>query len=236
MKRISFFIGMLLSISNLVSQEKISKQENAIGINEINIELKFAKNIQIKNSTDNQVSIEAEVNINENKDNHYFSLKTKKTNQKLSINSDYGDLFKKNKNKQHYYCDNCTNGSQLTTNYVVYIPKNKTLKLESISGNVDITEYNGMLTLDLISGNITVKNHSKEMNLKTISGDIDVFVDDATFKAETLSGTIYSNLDIDFNNQNKNSGATNKISGLVKNGTASLTMKTISGNVFLRKI
>ena len=71
------------------------------------------------------------------------------------------------------------------------------------------------------------------MNLKTISGDIDVVVSDAEFRAETLTGTVYSDLDIDFNNKRKSYGS--KIRGTVKNGKASLKLKTISGDIFLRK-
>jgi len=243
MKRILFFIGLLLTFSNLAAQKKITRNTKASGINEVYIHAKFADNIKIENWSKNEISVEATLNINDNKDNDSFSLKEDKTGATYTIKSDYGNLFKKHKkytithsgegcNSYNY----CSNHNEMKIDYVIYVPKNMKLKIKSISGSVDGLAYNGKLTLDLISGNITVKKHSKTMNLKTISGDIDVIISDAEFKAETLTGTVYSNLDIDFNKNKKRSHGNQKIYGTVKNGVASLKLKTISGDIFLRKI
>ena len=187
--------------------------------------------MEVQNWNKNEISIQATVTINNNKDNKYFTLKSDKIGKSFTVKSDYGDLFKKNWSKNGVY-NNCKN--QMDVNLVIYVPKNMELKVKSISGSVDALAYNGQLTLDLISGNITVKKHSKEMNLKTISGDIDVVISDAEFRAETLTGTVYSDLDIDFNNTKKRSFGS-KIIGTVKKGVASLKLKTISGDIFLRK-
>ena len=109
------------------------------------------------------------------------------------------------------------------------------LKVKSISGDLEADNYVGILQTDLISGNITVKKHSKDMYLKTISGDIDIYVSDATFTAKSLSGGIYSDLDIDFS-KNKKKGYGSKIHAKINNGTASLNLNTISGDIYLRKI
>ncbi|WP_299162562.1 DUF4097 family beta strand repeat-containing protein [uncultured Tenacibaculum sp.] len=244
MKRILFFIGLLLTFSNLAAQKKITKNIKASGINEVYVHAKFADKIEVKNWNKNEVSVQATVNINDNKDNNYFSLKEDKIGTTYTIKSNYGELFKKHKkgvtithngNGCNGY-NHCTNHNEMKISYIIYAPKNMKLKIKSISGSVDALTYNGKLTLDLISGNITVKKHSKNMNLKTISGDIDVVVSDAEFKAETLTGTVYSDLDIDFNKNRKKSYGSQKIYGTVKNGTASLKLKTISGDIFLRKI
>ncbi len=243
MKRLFLFIGLLLTFGNLVAQKKITKNTKASAINEVFVHVKFADKIEIKNWNKNEISVEATININDNKDNNFFSLKEDKTGSTYTIKSDYGSLFKKHKKGVTIThggdgCNgynHCTNHNKMDINYVVYVPKNMKLKVKSISGNVDALAYNGQLTLDLISGNINVKKHSKTMNLKTISGDIDVVVSDAEFKAETLTGTVYSDLDIDFSKNKKNSYG-NKIVGTIKNGAASLKLKTISGDIFLRKI
>ncbi|KAB1160794.1 DUF4097 domain-containing protein [Tenacibaculum aiptasiae] len=243
MKRLLLFIGLLLTFGNLAAQKKVTKNKNASGINEVYIHAKFAKDIKIENWSKNEISVQATVNINDNKDNDFFSLKEDKIGTTYTIKSNYGDLFNKQKKHTVVYnagdcknCKHCSYHSDMKINYVIYVPKNIQLKIKSISGDVNALAYNGKLTLDLVSGNITIKKHSKSMNLKTVSGDIDIAISDAKFKAQTLTGTVYSNLDIDFDKNRKRSYGNQKIYGTVKNGKASLKLKTVSGDIFLRKI
>ena len=242
MKRILFFIGMLLTFSNLSAQKKTEIKNATSGIETVEVNVKFAQNIQIKNWNKNEVLVTASANLNDNKDNKYFSLKGEKLGDTYLIKSDYGNFFNRNrtvlskkKNNDCENCNYCDSHNEVIVDYTIYLPKHVGLKVKSISGNVTEVTYKGKLTLDLISGDITVKEHSKNMKLKTISGDIDVYVADAEFKAQTLTGTVYSDLKIDFDNKRRRD-AHQKIHGKVKNGTASLELKTISGNIFLRKI
>lgn len=249
MKRYLFFIGLLLTFSNLTAQKKVTKTVKSKNVENVYVHLKFANNIVVKNWNKNEIYVEATVNLDENKHNDYFSLKTDNVGGLLKINSDYGDYFKKyrsyyshkhphkhdDKDDKKEDDDYHTHSHSNIVNYVIYVPKKTELKVKSISGNVETENYAGILNLDLISGNITVKKHSKDMRLKTISGDIDIFVSDAKFEAKTLTGGIYSDLDIDFN-KNKKKGYGSKIVATIKKGTASLKLNTISGDIFLRKI
>jgi hypothetical protein len=211
MKILTFFIGLLLTFSNLSAQKKVEKSSNTSGITDVYVHAKFAQKIIVKNWNKNEISVQADVNLNDNKDNDFFSLKTEKSDGTYTVKSDYGKFFKKHKKGYTIThngkgCDgynHCTNHNKVVINYTIYVPKNMKLKVKSISGNVDALAYNGELTLDLISGNINVKKHSKNMDLKTISGDIDVVISDAKFRAETLTGTVYSDLDIDFSKKEK---------------------------------
>lgn len=239
MKNLVFFIGITLSLCNVNAQKNITENYSTIGINEVSINLKFAKSIELKNSFDNKIKIEGIININDNKKNNEFSLKESKVENTLKIKSDYGNTFDKTNNVTVTSSKDCeksksyVNCNIVITKYVVYVPKNVDLKIKSITGNVNTSNYNGNLELDLVSGDITIKKHSKKMNLKTVSGDIDVIVADASFKAETVTGMVYSNLDIQFENAKQIVGS--KIQGTIKNGNASLKMVTVSGDVFLRK-
>lgn len=242
MKRILFFIGILLSFSNLSAQKNTEIKNTTSGIETVEVNVKFAQNIQIKNWNKNEILVTASANLNDNKDNKYFSLKGEKLGDTYLIKSDYGSFFKKHQvnitTKDNAGCNSykyCNAHNKVIVDYTIYLPKHVDLKVKSISGNVTEVTYKGKLTLDLISGDITVKKHSKNMKLKTISGDIDVYVADAEFKAQTLTGTVYSDLKIDFDKKRRRD-VHQKIYGKVKNGTASLELKTISGNIFLRKI
>lgn len=250
MKRYLLFIGLLLTFSNLTAQKKVTKNVKSNNVENVYVHLKFANNIIIKNWNKNEISVEATVNLDDNEHNDYFSLKTDNIGGMLKINSDYGDYFKKYRSyysHKHSHIDDDKDSKKddddchshkhsNIVNYVIYVPKKMELKVKSISGSVVAENYAGILNLDLISGNITVKKHSKEMRLKTISGDIDIFVADAKFEAKTLTGGIYSDLDIDFNENKKKRSYGSKIVATIKKGTASLKLNTISGDIYLRKI
>ncbi|WP_435416397.1 DUF4097 family beta strand repeat-containing protein [Polaribacter aestuariivivens] len=247
MKSLLLFIGLLLTFNNLTAQKKVTENTKSENIKNVYVNLKFANNIVVKNWNKNEISVEATVNIDDNKHNDYFNFKADKIGETYKISSDYGDYFKKYRS---YYShshkkdeenekedeDDCHKHQHSNiVNYVIYVPKNMELKIKSISGSVEAQNYVGQLNLDLISGNITVKKHSKNMYLKTISGDIDIYVSDAKFEAKTLSGGIYSDLEIDFD-KNKKSGYGSKIVATINKGTSSLKLNTISGDIFLRKI
>lgn len=243
MKRMVFFIGLLLSISSLSAQKKVTVNDRGNGIDEVFVHVKFADNIEIKQWNKKEVAVEATVNINDNEHNDFFSFKADKIGSTYTVKSDYGDFFKKygnwsyrsSKRKKNDDDDEpCRCNTEMDINYVIYVPKNMSLKVKSISGSAMIESYTGNLEIDFISGNIDVKKHSKKMHLKTISGDIDVYVSDATFEVKTLTGGIYSDLDIDFS-KNKKQHGNQRIRATVKNGEADLYMSTISGDIFLRK-
>lgn len=248
MKKILFFIGLLLTFNNLSAQKKVTKNTSSKNINDVYVNVKFANNIIVKNWDKNEVSVEATVNIDDNKRNDYFSLKTDNVGGTYKVTSDYGDYFKKYRSyysykkhdkhdedvdKNHEDCHQHEHSNKV--DYVIYVPKNMQLKVKSISGSVETENYTGILKLDLISGNITVKKHAKDMHLKTISGDIDIYVADAKLEAKTLTGGVYSDLDIDFS-KGKKKGYGSKIVTTINKGTASLKLNTISGDIFLRKI
>ncbi|QOD60252.1 DUF4097 family beta strand repeat protein [Polaribacter haliotis] len=245
MKSLLLFIGLLLTFNNLTAQKKVIENTKANGIEDVYVNLKFASNIIIKNWNKNEISVEATVNIDDNKHNDYFNFKTDKIGGTYKISSDYGEYFKKYRSYfSHSHKegedtkddeDCCKNQHSNIVNYVIYVPINMELKIKSISGSVEAEKYIGELNLDLISGNITIKKHSKNMHLKTISGDIDIYVSDAKFEAKTLSGSVYSDLDIDFD-KNKKRGYGSKIIATINKGTSSLKLNTISGDIFLRKI
>lgn len=247
MKSLFLFIGLLLTFNNLSAQQKITENTKSNGIDDVMVHVKFANNIIIKNWDKKEISVEATVNIDDNEHNDYFSFKTKNVGGHYTVTSDYGEYFKKYRSyysHKHSHDDNkdkkddkdChSHQHNNIVNYVIYVPKNMQLKVKSISGDLEADNYVGILQTDLISGNITVKKHSKDMYLKTISGDIDIYVSDATFTAKSLSGGIYSDLDIDFS-KNKKKGYGSKIHAKINNGTASLNLNTISGDIYLRKI
>ncbi len=222
---INLAIALLVTVT-INAQKKVEKTERVSKNQEVFVHFKFAQNIEVKQWNQNKVEVKATVNINNGEGDKHFSLKTSKNSNQVKIYSDFGNYFKRKRNW------NQSNKTEI--NYVVYVPKNITLKVKSISGSLDADSYYGDLTTDLISGNITIKKYRGEMQLKTVSGDVDVAINKARINAKTVTGTIYSNIKVD-KSYSQNKSYSSKVRGTVNNGDVELSMTTVSGNIYMRK-
>jgi hypothetical protein len=226
MKKIINLVCILLVTITVNAQRNVDKSVKVSKNQELFVHFKFAQNIEIKQWNQNRIEVKATVNLNDGEGDKYFSLKTSERGDQVKIYSDFGNYFKRKRNwNQH-------NTTEI--NYVVYVPKNATLKVKSISGSLEADSYSGDLTTDLISGNITIKKYTGEMQLKTVSGDVDVAVSKARINAKTVTGTIYSDLKID-KSYSQNKSYSSKVRGTVNNGNVELRMTTVSGNIYMRK-
>lgn len=226
MKKLASTILILLVVFTVQAQKKVEKSVNVSKNENLFLHVKFAHNIEVKQWNQQKFKVDASVLINNGEGNDHYSLKTSKSEGEVKIYSDFGDYFKK---KKSWNSENKT-----TINYTIYVPKNATLKVKSISGSLTSDNYLGDLKTDLISGDITIKKYNGELFLKTISGDVDVVINKAKVNAKTVTGTIYSNLDID-TDFSENKSYSSKIKGTVNNGSTLLKMSTVSGNIYMRK-
>ena len=226
MKKIITTVFIVLVALTANAQRNVEKSVRVSNGQDLFIHFKFAHSITVKQWNKNTIEVKASVVIDNNKGNKDYSLKTSTSDGVLKIYSDFGGYLKRK--------GSWNNNNKMELNYVVYVPKNATLKVKSISGSLEIDQYTGNLTTDLISGDITIKKYSGEMRLKTISGDVDVVVRKAKIIAKTVTGTIYSNLDMD-TNFSENKSYSSRIRGTVNNGNVELKMTTVSGNIYMRK-
>jgi DUF4097 and DUF4098 domain-containing protein YvlB len=228
---------LLCFVSLQIQAQKVIQKELTTSANLIKVEFKFAQDIVIKTWNKSNVSLKANVSINDGEFDDYFNLKIDNTASVLNISSDYGDLFDKWKKERVSNSKNnwgpCNN-LDIDATYTMYLPKNSTLRVKSISGNVESKNYQGELIVDIISGNIDIKNYNGDLNLKTISGDIDINVSKSRLKAETVTGMIYSDKDMKFDH-GKNKIVGNKVTGTFGDVRSDLLLGTISGSIFIRK-
>lgn len=221
-----------------VNAQKVIEKEIATSADRIKAEFKFADDITIKTWDKDEVYLKAEVSINDGQFDDYYTLNIDNSSTALDITSDYGDLFdkwkkeKKGSNRKNNWgpCNNL----DIDANYTLYIPKNSKFRIKSISGDVASEEYQGELEVDIISGNIDIKKYSGDLMLKTISGDIDVKVSKSKLRAETVTGMIYSDKDMNFD-QGKNRIVGSKVTGTFGDVKSELELKTVSGDIFIRK-
>jgi len=226
MKNGIILVLFLIGVSTF-AQRKVEKQETVTKNETIYLNFKFANDIKVEQWDKNQVNVKASVNLDNGKGNEYFNLKTERSSGEVKVYSDFGNYFK-NKNR-----DYCNNSNTTEINYLIYVPKGVSLRVKSISGSLDMNYFSGNLSTELIAGDITLKKYDGEMHLETVSGDVDVAIDQALVDASTITGTIYSNLNIEQNT--KKSQGINRINGSINNGTESIKLTTVSGNIYMRK-
>ncbi|MHA7056693.1 DUF4097 family beta strand repeat-containing protein [Aquimarina sp. M1] len=230
----------LLAFSCIIFQlnaQKVIEKEINTSADRITVEFKFAEDITIKTWNKNTVFLKAEVSINNGEYDSYYDLNIDNTSSVLDIESSYGDLFdtwKKEKGSNSKNNWEPCNNMDIDANYTLYLPKNANLRIKSISGNVASENYQGDLEIDIISGDIDIKKYHGKLTLKTISGDIDINIAQSKLLAETLSGLIYSDKEMEFD-QGKNRIVGSKVTGAFGSVKSNLHLKTISGDIFLRK-
>ncbi len=125
------------------------------------------------------------------------------------------------------------------------------LELKTLSANIKLTNVSGPLTVNTISGDVEVTfdnlNQDDPTSLASVSGLIDVSVSSnqkATFKINNLTGSTYNNLNLEpsskENDDERSSGLKSikhKSKGefTLNGGGQKIYLKTISGNIYLRK-
>lgn len=239
MKRTVLMLLCCLAMTTISAQKVIEKNIKPSS-DAIEVEFKFAEDINVKTWDKNEVYLKAEVSINDGEYDEYFDIEIDNNSAALRIDSTYGDLFKKQQNwrKNKDGDDNCNCCStDIDAIITLYVPKTARLRVKSISSNVSSETYQGNLNIDIISGDINIKDYKGDLTLKTISGDIDIKVEKTKVKAQTVTGTIYADNELNFNQaKSNNTWGGSRVNGTINNPQSSLNLTTVSGSIFLRKI
>lgn len=209
------------------AQRIVEKTIPATKNKRIELDFQFADDIVINGWEKDEVYVKATVNINDGEDNDKFEFDVFEGSSFMKIESEIEDLKKISKKGYRIIIDgddtiiknDCH--TQMALDFEVFIPANSELVIETISGNIDI---------------LGLEN---EMDVKTISGDIDLHVDEkikADLSMSTISGSLYSNLDVNFNNRHANMyHVGGNVNAELNGGGIDIELETISGNIYLRK-
>lgn len=198
-------------------QENFEKVVNLKNGQTVFLELKFANDIKVVSWDKPVLSVKANVEHN---------FKEPLDFQLLEQNSsDEVQIEEKVKNLENHKSFN-TNGKnadndclQLKIDYEVFLPSNTVLKINSISGNIEI------------------KNMNNAMNIETISGFVDIEINSSNrydLACSTISGEIYSDLNFDYNKV-KEDIVGSKLNTRYNGGGTKLKLQSISGDLFIRK-
>ena len=120
--------------------------------------------------------------------------------------------------------------SRASVDYTITVPRDATVDVSSISGNVRVTNLRGALRAQSISGTVVVSGSTNVEVAKSISGDVELTgaAPDARITASTVSGSVRAR------DVKARALALSAVSGGTEASNVSaerLEMKTISGDV-----
>ena len=228
MKKTILLIIILISFVSINAQRIVEKTIKVKKGQDIELDFQFADDIIIKTWNKNEIYVKVSVNINDNIDNEDFILNVFDEKSEIEIKSEIKNLGNKSENTitlrkdeetgEYHYKGNCT---QMDLFFEVFLPQGTNLEVKTISGNIEVT------------------NLESEMNLESISGDVDLTLAQnikADIEMSTISGEIYSNMNLDYGDEetlHRIGGI--EISSKLNGGGISIDLETISGDILLRK-
>ncbi|WP_159076353.1 hypothetical protein [Flagellimonas amoyensis] len=231
---VAAFVG--LATLSLSAQKIIEKNINYSG-QFIDLDVKFASDIEVKTWDKSTVYFKADITTKDGKFLDLYKLNIDESSSSITIASDAKPIFEAfydewNKNnpdkKKRYY----TTGDTYEFNYVLYVPKNARFKVSSINGDLKAEVIQGNFTAELINGNIDIKTYDGDMDLQTINGEIDLVMKNSKLVAETIHGNIYADEKLNLKVTDRYVGQ--KVEGSFDKATHRLKLNTINGNMYLR--
>lgn len=125
------------------------------------------------------------------------------------------------------------------------------LELKTLSASIKLTNVTGPLAINTISGDVEVTfsnlNQDEPTSLASISGLVDVSVSSsqkATFEINNLTGNTYNNLNLESSSKEEEDERASGLNSIkhkskgeftLNGGGQKIYLKTISGNIYLRK-
>jgi DUF4097 and DUF4098 domain-containing protein YvlB len=207
-------ILMVATIGTAFSQKIITKKVDVTG-KKMEMKFDFADSIRIEAWNKNTVELEVSVNIDNNRFNDYY---------KLNENSFSGDIdlvekidfeaIKKIKGSGN----NCNFDKMIR--YKLKVPSSLEFSLKTISGQIILEGSLGKMTVNSISGFI---DYAIPASMKT------------RINLSTVTGDVYSNLKFDNKPEKEAQWVGTKRNLIFNGGTQSIDIKTVSGNIYLRK-
>lgn len=215
MKKFITVIIVFLSFITIAFSQKVIDKKIEIDVQEATLKFRFADDIILEAWDKNYVELHVEINIDDNKYNEYYSLEIDKSSKKIELVEEIDfEKIKELKGSQKNYNFNTD------LHYTLKVPKNLKIDLETISGEVELIGCQGQMTINSISGFIDYsipQSHKANIELSTITGDV------------------YSNVKFDNKTPKNISWVGTKEEFSLNGGDVAVNLKTVSGDIFLRK-
>lgn len=230
MKNTLFLLVILFLVKPAFSQKIITKTLSPATNQAVHLNLKFGDAIQVRYWDKAEASVRISVLINNGKLNDALQVETSSNAEAVSLKTDFDrDMIKQGKaedcpgtksvwqtNKNGDAYSVCS-----TINYEIMLPRKTALRVETISGNIDIQGATSPVWAKSISGFV-------DLSWPTSKG--------ANVAMKTVTGEVYTDLTIDFKNQRpKHPLVGYLLEGTLLSGGPEVRLESISNDVYLRK-
>ncbi|MEQ8811275.1 MAG: DUF4097 family beta strand repeat-containing protein [Imperialibacter sp.] len=222
MKAITMGLVMFLgSMTSLLAQYTTEANSPVKAGQKIYLEFDFSSVIKINHWDQQEAKAVLSVEEKEDWPTPEFTISVDNTTSALSMymkKQQFEDYWKKQKGgRENCYC------STPTMTVEVWLPKGVDISVKSISADIETTFEGGELTLETISGDVDIKLPASQ---------------NVSLKASTISGDIYSDLTFEYLDGGKGLkeivGV--KLDAKLNNGGKNLQLKSISGDILLRRL
>ncbi|WP_337044983.1 hypothetical protein [Emticicia sp. 17c] len=216
----------------LATAQKIIEKKIPFSANQkVNLNMKFADDIKVQYWDKAEVYVKIEVEINSGKLNDALLVDAKNTTNEINIKTDFDqELILTGKaedcpnDPERHHSSWSKNGRNYFVcskiNYEVFLPKQAELSLETINGNIWLSNVTSAVKAKTISGFLDVswpKGKGGNLGMKTVTGEV------------------YSDLDIALKTKKqKNPIVGYLLEGTVNGGGPEIQLESISNNVYVR--
>jgi DUF4097 and DUF4098 domain-containing protein YvlB len=216
MRKLYLVAALLMATAFGAFSQKIIDKKIEVNGQKAKMKLSFADDIKVEAWNNDYIGFHVSANIDTNKYNEYYGLKIDNSSGKIEIVEDVDFEAIKEKVGSKNLCN-----FEMDINYSLKVPRNLNFEIETISGEVELIGCEG------------------EMEINSISGFIDYSIPEkleAKIDLSTVTGDVYSNINFD-NPVSRDItwvGTKRKLS--LNGGTRDVELKTVSGDIFLRKL
>ena len=249
MRRFLFFLLSVLATAGTqaaFAQKVLEKSVNLTKGQHLYLNLKQASSIRIRSGAGSKMTLKASVSINQNRLNDALLLSTEQSGDEVKVTSDFDkDMLRQAQpgdcpNGGSYYGDtynttiingkvsggrdrdgNPVNQVCAVIEYEITVPADVSLRVYTLSGNVDIAGLTGPIEAKSLSGFVDVAwpaTQGAELAMKTVTGEV------------------YTDQDIAFTSEpKKNPMVGYQIRGTLKGSGPIVKLESISNDVYFRK-
>lgn len=190
----------------------------------VDLNLKFAREIKVNTWNRNELGIKTILTLSDASLQKYYTSEVREGSDALHIETGYA-FDEKMKNNKNFECWNCNDEDGrpgcicLEVSYELMLPADARLTLETISGDIEIRGLNGPIRAKSISGFVDVALSARNQS---------------SLRFRSVTGEIYSDFDVELD---KNSTSYSKrLTTSINGGGAEISLETVSGDIFFRKM
>lgn len=228
---------MLASLCPLIANSQprtVNRTFTVDNQDKIRLDLKFGHIIRVMAWDNSEISFQASIEINGGKLNEALLLEFEQSGGSLVINSDFdqeqieqgraSDCPDRKENQSTLHISR-NNGHTICSNivYEIKVPREADLTVESISSDIELSGVTGPILAKTISGFVDLSwpaGHGANLSMKTISGEVYSGLDQLTVsnRKEHVPPVGY------------------ELKGSIGGGGPLLSLESISGDIYLRKL